>query len=140
MADEEPFDIYGDDDLTSPSSPSQQSGPKKRLRRERSSSAPPLVSPKDEDDDGASTPRQKKVKEDDEEDNEDPFREYDNHVFTLVGHSCLRGLFESVLIRSIIVARPLHHLNNPNRLLSNGSIFHRINKQRQHCMLANSIG
>jgi hypothetical protein len=93
MSEEETFDIYGDDDTTSPSSPSQQSGPKKRLRRERSSSAPPLISPKDEDDDGASTPRQKKVKEDESnhvnhkngdavEDDEDPFREYDNHVFT----------------------------------------------------------
>jgi hypothetical protein len=85
MADEEPFDIYGDDDPSLPSSPSQQSGPKKRLRRERSSSAPPLISPADEQSDGASTPRQKKVKEEvvdgaDDEVDEDPFAEYDNHV------------------------------------------------------------
>ena len=79
MTDEEPFDIYGEeDDSTLPSSPSAQSGPKKRLRRERSSSAPPLISPKDEGDSGASTPRQKKVKED--EGDEDPFSDFDNHV------------------------------------------------------------
>jgi len=83
MADEESFDIYGDDDPSLPSSPSQQSGPKKRLRRERSSSAPPLISPADEQSDGASTPRQKKVKEEipgDDEVDQDPFAEYDNHV------------------------------------------------------------
>jgi len=89
MADDESFDIYGDDDddPASPSSPSTHSAPKKRLRRERSSSAPPLMSPKDEDDDGASTPRQKKIKEEDTKDtdlDEDPFREYDNHVFHLI--------------------------------------------------------
>ena len=91
MAEEETFDIYGDDDTTLPSSPSQQSGPKKRLRRERSSSAPPLISPQDEEDDGASTPRQKKVKEDDNQsdEDEDPFKEYDNHVLLLKGYVCL---------------------------------------------------
>src|SRR5579871_3661050 len=90
MADEDTFDIYGDDDSTSPSSPGAQSGPKKRLRRERSSSAPPLSKAKEEDEeDGDSTPRGKKVKEEQVDDHEvdigndeDPFREYDNHVFT----------------------------------------------------------
>ena len=81
MADEESFDIYGDDGDVEPSSPSQQSGPKKRLRRERSSSAPPLTSAEEEEDDRSSTPRGKKVKEEDDRD-EDPFREYDNHVCT----------------------------------------------------------
>lgn len=102
MADEDTFDIYGDEDITSPSSPSTQSGPKKRLRRERSSSAPPLMSPKDvpsnaadqEEEDGGSTPRQKKVKEEVDlenapTDDEDPFREYDNHVFTSLSFSFL---------------------------------------------------
>jgi len=96
MADEDTFDIYGDDDSTSPSSPGTQSGPKKRLRRERSSSAPPPLSKSKDDDDaeddeGDLTPRGKKVKEEkndvslEEElvgSDEDPFREYDNHVFT----------------------------------------------------------
>jgi len=97
MADEDTFDIYGDDDSTSPSSPGTQSGPKKRLRRERSSSAPPPLSKSKDDDDDAEddegdlTPRGKKVKEEkndvslEEElvgSDEDPFREYDNHVFT----------------------------------------------------------
>jgi hypothetical protein len=94
MTDSDSFDIYGDDNSLSlspsPSSPTQ-SGPKKRLRRERSSSAPPLSANSDDrDDDGASTPRGggKKVKEeetrveDDLVEDEDPFAEYDHHVFT----------------------------------------------------------
>jgi hypothetical protein len=83
MADEESFDIYGDDEAASPSSPSQ-SGPKKRLRRERSSSAPPLINNAEEEEDGSSTPRGKKVKEEELEDEEDvdPFREYDDDVST----------------------------------------------------------
>jgi hypothetical protein len=99
MADEDTFDIYGDDDLISPSSPSQQSGPKKRLRRERSSSAPPLSKSASNGDEENGSPRGKKIKEEDNrdeetkagtalkleeegEEEEDPFREYDNHVFT----------------------------------------------------------
>jgi hypothetical protein len=113
MADEETFDIYGDDEPLSPSSPSHQSGPKKRLRRERSSSAPPLSvsSPN-----GADSPRGKKFKEEDlrdektqsaelklEEEDEDPFQEYDNHVFTLVmlcvlgGGVCMERLIYSLM-------------------------------------------
>jgi hypothetical protein len=81
MAEEEVFDIYGDEGDVVPSSPSEQSGPKKRLRRERSSSAPPLSNNDDEEDDRSSTPRGKKVKEEEiEDDEEDPFAEYDNHV------------------------------------------------------------
>src|SRR5271169_965414 len=97
MADEDTFDIYGDDDSISPSSPSQQSGPKKRLRRERSSSAPPLSKSASNGDEENGSPRGKKIKEEDnrdetktgtalkleeEDEEEDPFREYDNHVFT----------------------------------------------------------
>jgi hypothetical protein len=91
MTEEDTFDIYGDDESASPASPGVQAGPKKRLRRERSSSAPPPSKSKEEeeDGDGDATPRGKKIKEEKppEEDlvgsDEDPFREYDNHVFYL---------------------------------------------------------
>jgi hypothetical protein len=89
MADEDSFDIYGDDDPASPASPTQ-SGPKKRLRRERSSSAPPLsANNEDGEDDGETTPRGKKVKEEvpvSLGDDEDPFSEYDTHVSTTTHH------------------------------------------------------
>ena len=143
MSEEETFDIYGDvdGDSISRSSPSQQSGPKKRLRRERSSSAPPLISPLDGgESDGASTPRQKKVKEDDEKsvngDNsngiveveEDPFREYDNHVsiYTFGAPSIMRHLFfvfetdvwcSIIMLMLLIMARLFPHLNNLLNLL-----------------------
>jgi len=88
LADEDTFDIYGDDDDPgSPASPTQ-SGPKKRLRRERSSSAPPLSANNEDEDEGETTPRGKKVKEEGpglvdgvEDEDEDPFAEYDSHVF-----------------------------------------------------------
>jgi len=163
--DEETFDIYGDDDSsTSPSSPSQQSGPKKRLRRERSSSAPPMMSPKDEDDDGGSTPRQKKIKEDEAtvvDGDEDPFREYDNHVCCLsVSHSCTACPFLRIVrsgddhvylacmetdVSSIVILRLLLLLLRSRRgpLLSRGgSRLHLllISLLRLPCMFLNFIG
>lgn len=106
MADSDSFDIYGDEDPLSPSSPTQ-SGPKKRLRRERSSSAPPLSANSDDrDDDGGSTPRGggKKVKEDNSVedelgDEEDPFAEYDDHVF-ITSHVPICGSCSLVLYHS----------------------------------------
>ena len=107
MADSDSFDIYGDDDSLPPSSPTQ-SGPKKRLRRERSSSAPPLSANSDDhDDDGGSTPRGggKKVKEENNveddlgEEEEDPFAEYDNHVF-ITSHVPICGSRSLVLYHS----------------------------------------
>jgi len=164
--DEETFDIYGDDDSsTSPSSPSQQSGPKKRLRRERSSSAPPMLSPKDEDDDGGSTPRQKKIKEDDApvvvDEDEDPFRDYENHVCCLsVSHSCTTCPFLCVLrseddhvflacmetdVSSIVILKLLLLLLRSRRglLLSRGRsrpLLLLISLLRLHYMFLNFIG
>jgi hypothetical protein len=137
MAEEETFDIYGDDDTTLPSSPSQQSGPKKRLRRERSSSAPPLISPQDEEDDGASTPRQKKVKEDDNQsgEDEDPFKEYDNHVPLLKGYVYLRSSIR--MERQSLLLNLLRNL-----LLLNGKLLRRqsINMLLLHYTSVISIG
>ena len=110
MTDSDSFDIYGDEDPLSPSSPTQ-SGPKKRLRRERSSSAPPLsANSDDDDDDGGSTPRGggKKVKEannveDDLGEEEDPFAEYDNHVF-ITSHVPICGSRSLLLYHSSLVS------------------------------------
>jgi hypothetical protein len=151
MAEEESFDIYGDDDVTSPSSPSQ-SGPKKRLRRERSSSAPPLINNNEEEDDGSSTPRGKKVKEEEPDDEElDPFREYDDDVLTRVpvlfsvmwqsrgawlGCKCTVWLMFSITMERESRPLKLHKI-----LLYNEKLLHQNHHKRLlHYMSAISIG